>query len=129
MKCGYCQKTACESWHKLFNPSCKYCREKRCKKCHSFNVAKKILLENADSIAKNYIENFIRDFLCISDQTLSSIENDFNVERVPIKETHTIKSYHKSEKNRIQVTNKKLVDCEKISYTFKGKSRTFYKKF
>ena len=97
MKCGYCQKTACESWHKLFNPSCKYCREKRCKKCHSFNVAKKILLENADSIAKNYIKNFIRDFLCISDQTLSSIENDFNVERVPIKETHTITKVKKIE--------------------------------
>ena len=23
MKCGYCQKTACESWHKSFNSSCK----------------------------------------------------------------------------------------------------------
>ena len=129
MKCGYCQKTACESWHKSFNSSCKYCTETFCKKCHCFNIAKNLLVENADSIAKNYIENFIRDFLCISDQTLSSIENDFNVERVPIKETHTIKSYHKSEKNRSQVTNKKLVDCEKISYTFKGKSRTFYKRF
>ena len=40
MKCSFCQKTACGSWHKLFNPSCKYCREKR-EKCHSFNVAKK----------------------------------------------------------------------------------------
>ena len=89
---------------------------------------KKILLENVYSIAKNYIENFIRDFNCISDQTLQTIENDFNVERVSIKETHTIKSYHKSEKNRRQVINKKLVDCEKISYTFKEKSRTFYKK-
>ena len=128
MKFGYCQKTAWESWHKSFNPSCKYCRETFCKKCHSFNVAKKVLLENVDSIAKNYIENFIRDFHCISDQTLQTIENDFNVERVSIKETHTIKSYHKSEKNRSQVINKKLVDCEKISYTFKKKTRTFYKK-
>ena len=46
---------------------------------------KKILLENVYSIAKNYIENFIRDFNCISDQTLQTIENDFNVERVSIK--------------------------------------------
>ena len=27
MKCGYCQKTACESWNKSFNSSCKYCGE------------------------------------------------------------------------------------------------------
>ena len=98
VKCGYCQKTACKSWHKSFNPSCKYCRGTFCKKCHRFNIAKNLLLENADSIAKDYIENFIRDFLCISDQTLQTVENNFNVERVPIEKTHTVKSYHKSEK-------------------------------
>ena len=49
------------------------------------------------------------------------MENNFNVERVLIKKTRTVKSYHKSEKTRSQVINKKLKDCEKLSYTFKGK--------
>ena len=25
LKCGYCQKTACESWHNKYLVSCKYC--------------------------------------------------------------------------------------------------------
>ena len=66
LECGYCQKTACGSWHNKFIASCKYCRETFCKACHSFNTAKNTLLENADLIAKDYIENFITDFLCIS---------------------------------------------------------------
>ena len=68
----------------------------------------------------------MQDFICISDETL---ERNFEVvERIPVEKLHTIKSYHKSEKNRSQVINKKSVSCEKISYTMKGKSRTFYKK-
>ena len=130
LKCGHCQKTACGYWHKSIFPRCKYCRETFCKTCHKFNIAKNILLENADSTAKDYIENFIQDFLCISNETLETSENDFEVvERIPIKKSQTVKSYHKSEKNRSQIINKKLVDCEKISYTMKGKSKTFYKKF
>ena len=88
------------------------------------------MLKNTDSTAKDYIENFIQDFLCISNETLETLENDFEVvERIPIKKSQTVKSYHKSEKNRSQTINKKLVDCEKISYTMKGKLKTFYKKF
>ena len=41
LKCGYCQKTACESFHTKFLASCKFCREKSCKRCQSFNIAKK----------------------------------------------------------------------------------------
>ena len=70
LKCGYCQKTACESWHNRFLVSCKYCREAFYKPCHNFNIAKETLIEGADSVAKEYIENFIKDFLCISNQTL-----------------------------------------------------------
>ena len=76
---------------------------------------------------RNILQNFTQDFLCISDEIL---ERNFEaVERVPVEKLHTIKSYHKSEKNRNQVINKKLVTCEKISYTIKGKSRTCYKRF
>ena len=53
------KKTACGSWHKKFLASCKYCGEIFCKTSHNFNVAKNKLLENADLIAKDHIENFI----------------------------------------------------------------------
>ena len=127
LKCGYCQKNACGSWHKKFLASCKYCRETFCKTCHNFNIAKNSLLKNADLNAREYIANFIQDFLCISYETL---ERNFEaVETVSVEKLHTIKSSHKSGQNRSQVINKKLVSCEKISYTMKGKSRTLYKKF
>ena len=118
------QKTACGSWHKKFLASCKYCGEIFCKTSHNFNVAKNKLLENADLIAKDYIENFIKDFLCISNETLKQENFEVKIEKLP-----TVKSYRKSEKNRSQVINKKFVNCEKISYTMKGKPRIFYKKF
>ena len=53
--------------------------------------------------------------MCISDETLQTIENNFNVERAPTQKTRTVKSFHKSENNRSQVIYKKLVDCEKLS--------------
>ena len=119
LKCGYCQKTACGSWHKKFLASCKYHRETFCKTCHSFNIAKNSLLENADLNVREYITNFLQDFLCILDETLG--RNFEAVERVPVEKLHTIKTYHKSEKNRNQVINKKLVNCKKISYSMKEK--------
>ena len=118
------QKTACGSWHKKFLASCKYCGEIFCKTSHNFNVAKNKLLENADLIAKDYIENFIKDFLCISNETLKQENFEVKIEKLP-----TVKSYRKSEKKRSQVINKKFVNCEKMSYTMKGKPRIFYKKF
>ena len=69
LKCGYCQKTACESWHDKFFVSCKYCREAFCKLCLNFNIAKETLIKGVDTVAKDYYENFIKDFLSISNQT------------------------------------------------------------
>ena len=63
LNCRYCQKTACKSWHKKFLVSCKYCREAFFKPCHSFNIAKETLAKSVDSVAKDYIEGFIKDFL------------------------------------------------------------------
>ena len=50
------------------------------------------------------------------------------VERIPVEKTFNVKSYHKSDKNRNQVVYKKLDNCEKISYSIKGKNRTSYRK-
>ena len=93
-----------------------------------FNIAKETSTKGVDLVAKDYIENFIKDFLCISNQTL---EKNFQVRlaQVPVEKAFNVKSYHKSDKNRSQVVYKKFDNCEKISYTIKGKQRTFYKKF
>ena len=72
LECGYCQKTACQSFHKTFLISCKFCTENFFKKCHKFDTTKEILLKEVDEIGKDYIENFIKDFLNISDQTLEA---------------------------------------------------------
>ena len=129
LKCGYCQKTACQSWHRKFLVSCKFCREAFCKACHNFNIAKETLLKGLDPIGKDYIENFIKDFLCISSETLQTNFQVSEVVRVPIEKTFNVKSYHKSNKNRSQVVYKKFDNCEKLTYTVKGKSRKFCSKF
>ena len=69
LKYGCCQKTACQPWHQKFLVSWKYCREAFCKPCHNFNIAKETLLKGLDSIRKEYIENFIKDFFFILTET------------------------------------------------------------
>ena len=67
LKFVYCQKTACESFHKIFLASCKFCRENFCNSCQSFNITKEILLSYTNEIGKKYIENFIKDFINLGD--------------------------------------------------------------
>ena len=128
LKCDYCQKTARESFHTKILVSCKFCRQKHCKNCQSFNIAKENLLSNVDEIGKEYIENFIKDYLNLSYWT---IENNYKViiKRIPVENIFQVKSYIKSIKNRTQVINQTFVDFEKCEYAVKGKNRTFYKKF
>ena len=129
LKCGYCQKTSCQFWHRKFLVSCKYCRQGFCKACHNFDIGKESILKTLDPIGKEYIENFIKDFLCILSETIQTNFQVSEVVRVPIEKTFNVKSYHKSDKNRSQVVYKKFDNCEKLTYTVKGKPHTFYKKF
>ena len=129
LKCSYCQKTASQSWHQKFLVSCKVCREAFCKACHNFDIGKETLLKGLDPIEKDYIQNFIKDFLCISSETLQTNFQISEVVCVPIEKTFSVKSYHKSNKSRSQVVCTKIDKCEKFTYTVKGKPRTFYKKF
>ena len=85
LECGYCQKIACE-FHTKFLFSCKFCRETFCKNCHKFDVAKDVLLQKADEIGKDYIENFIRDFLNISAETIK-LNYKVQIESVPVEKT------------------------------------------
>ena len=129
LKCWNCQKNACQSWHQKFLVSCKYCREAFCKACHNFIIVKETLLKGLDPIGKEYIQNFVKDFLCISSETLQTNYQVVEIVRVSVEKTFNVKSYRKSNKNRSQVVYKKYDNCEKRSYTVKGKPRTFYKKF
>ena len=72
-------KTACQSWHQKFLVSCKFCRETFYKACHNFNIVKETLLKGLDPIGKGYIENFIKDFLCMLRETL---QTNFQVSEV-----------------------------------------------
>ena len=127
LQCGYCQKTVCQSFHKKCLISCKFCRERFCKNCHKFDTTKEILLKGVDEIGKDYIENFIKDFLNISDRTVEA-NYKVEIERVPIEKNFKVKSYTKSNKNRSQVINKTLNNCGKINYKLTGKQRILYKK-
>ena len=115
LKCRYCQKIACTSWHKKNLVSYKFCREPFWKPCHNFNIAKETLTKGVDAVAKDYIENLIKDFLCISNQTLEINFQVSEVVRVPVEKCFNVKSYHKGDKNRSQVVYKKFDNCEKLS--------------
>ena len=68
--------------------SCKFCKEASYKPCHNFNIAKEIILKEVDPIGKDFIENFITDFLCISNKTL---ETNFQISEV----VHSMDLIHK----------------------------------
>ena len=121
-KCGYCQKRVFESFHKNVLASCKLCRENFYRSCQSFNITKENLLSYTDEIGKEYIENFIKDFINLSDRTIESTYK-LNIIRKPIQKKFLVKSYIKSSKNRSQVINQKVDGCEKIHYTLKGKKK------
>ena len=91
-------------------------------------IVANIVAKSVDSVAKDYIEDFIKNFLCISNQTLEKNVQVSEVVWVPVDKTFNVKSYHKSDKNRSQVVYKKFDNCEKVSYTIKGKPQIFYKK-
>ena len=127
LECGYCQKTKCGWKHHKFQADCQYCRKEFCKNCYKFNITFKILLKQTDEIGKNYLENFVKYFLQVGNITFENLVSN-NTKKLPIQQKMHIKSYVKSEKNRIQVVNKKLENVEKINYNFRGQKRSFHKK-
>ena len=107
---------------------CDRCRKARCQLCIIFNIAKHTLLENLDCEGRKYLENFIKDFLNLSNKTF---QESFCVTKVtlPRGQSYNVKSYHKSEKCRNQVVYRNLDECKKIEYTVKERKRSYYKKF
>ena len=96
-----------------------------------FKSAAQILIKSLDDDGKNYFENFVTNFLGISDISLKKFfdveKNSYeNKER---KKTFDVKVYHKSKKNRSQIVMKTLEDCNKMQYISKRGKCSFYKKF
>ena len=129
MNCGSCQKSACEDFHRKFLVSCKFCRQNQCKACKKSNIAKDVLFKSLDDIAKEDVNNFIREFLRLSPE---SLQEHYHVTtetvRISKEKMFDVKSYHKSNKNRSQVVYKKFDSWDKLDYSLKGQRRTFYKK-
>ena len=101
-----------------------------CSPCVTFKSAVETLIKTLDSDVRMYVQNFIVDFLQISDETLNNlfkIETKLSKSRTKPK-TFEVKVYDKSEKNRSQVVMKRLDDCNKIQYISKRRKRRFYKK-
>ena len=88
-----------------------------------------MFLKNTDEIGNQYLKDFVSDFLNINNQTLENYFPEAVKKTIPIEKKLVIKSYKKSEKNRDQVVNQEIKDAQKISYSFKGHKRHFYKKF
>ena len=80
-----------------------------------------------DEIGRDYLQNFIIDFLHIDISTMQTFFSN-TVEKLPVVKEVQVKSYVKSEKIRSQVVKQNLDNVEKIKYKMKGKQRTFYKK-
>ena len=127
MECGLCEKYSCK-WPKQILVTCNQCRDARCLPYVTFKSSVEILVKNLDG--EKYVQNFVTDFLKISDKTLNNLfkkETNFSKTRVKVK-TFDAKVYHKIEKNRIQFVMKTLDDCNKIQYISKRRKHTFYKK-
>ena len=85
-------------------------------------------MENLNHEGRKYLENFIKDFLNLSNKTL---QERFGVTKVtlPRPQTYNVKRYHKSEKCRSQVAYRNLDEYKKIEFTVKRRKRLYYKKF
>ena len=69
LECELCQRISCE-WDRKFKVTCDRCRKARCKACSSFNIAKENLFRNLDKEGKDYLGNFIKNFLNLSKEIL-----------------------------------------------------------
>ena len=88
LECSYYQKTKCGWKHRQFQPDCQYFRKEFCKICHKFKKTFEMLLEQTDEIGKDYLNNFIKDFLQIDNITFGNLVSG-NIKKLPIqKEIH-----------------------------------------
>ena len=97
--CGPCSQFSCEA-HRKFKITCNQCREQRYSNCCSFKCSIEIILtQNGDKDAKDYLSNFVNDFLNLSELTASFFSIEISKKTVEKKEQiNYVKCYRKSEK-------------------------------
>ena len=78
-----------------------------------FQYHKRKFLSYTDEIGKEYVENFIKDFINLSNRTMES-SYKVNTIRKPVKKKNEVKSYEKSIKNRSQVISQKFLIGKKL---------------
>ena len=130
LECGLCEKYS-RKWHKQFLLICSQCREVRFSPCVTLESEAETLIKTLERDGREYVQNFIVDFLQIRDETLNNL---FKIETI-LSESGTkltafdVKVYYKSEENRSQVVKETLNDPNKIDYMNKGRNVLFIKKF
>ena len=123
LNCNFCNISCCE-WHSKSIGACIHCRKRHCKKCHSFNISKDILLASATPITVDYIYNYICDFLNLSDLSIKTFFPDIKVEKIG---KINYRTRVKSEKNRSQILKCEIPSHLKNGqYQFRNYKRRFY---
>ena len=102
--CKYCNLQSCII-HYRFDCSCNNCRIVRCKKCQNFNIELDILMLAANTEARLYILNVVRDFFTVSDTTLKfffnfSSKNELNIDHLN-NITWDLKKFHGTKKGKV----------------------------
>ena len=67
-----CEKYSCK-WHNKFLLTCSQCREVHCLSSVTFKSAVETLVKTLDSDGREYVQNFVVDFLQISNETLKNL--------------------------------------------------------
>lgn len=79
--------------------TCSNCSIERCKNYQTFERSKEILLGSGDEISKQYVANFINDYLGVSEVTVSffniKVSEDVKEKK---KDIYVVTSYQKSQK-------------------------------
>ena len=55
-----------KNFYYKYEPKCNRGREEFCKNCRNFTISFEMFLKNTDEIGKDYLYNFISDFLNIN---------------------------------------------------------------
>ena len=113
LKCDLCQKDACESFHQKFLVSCNFCRENQSKACKIYNIAKEVLFKSIDDSTKEYVKNFMTDFLNLLPKSLQRHYQVTKTVRIPKEKVYDVRSYHKSNKKEVKLFIKNLNNVKK----------------
>ena len=101
LECNFCNLISCEL-HSKFVGTCIHCRKRHCKKCHSFNISKNILLSSASAETVDYIYNYICDFLNLSDISIKTFFPDIKIEKIEKINYRT----------RVKIEKKQIINCK-----------------